>query len=167
MGQQVTREEGVSKITTTFVVKKGILRWQVQRNTGMRVQTVVPRIYHQRLLHLAHDMPMAGHLAVQRTLDRLSQAFYWPGVDGDVHRYCASCDSCQRHARKKVKKVPLQNVPVVGLPFSKVAVDLIGPFKSPSQRGHRYVLMVMDYATRYADAVPLQHIDLESVAEAM
>ena len=56
---------------------------------------------------------------------------------------------------------------MVGIPFSKVAVEIIGPFKKASARGHRYVLTVVDYATRYADAVPLQHIDTGTVAEAM
>ena len=95
VGNEVTRGEGIYSITTTFVIKRGIPQWQVKRNSGIRVQVVVPTVYHQRLLHLAHDMPMVGHLVVQWTLDRLSQAFYWPGVDGDVQRYCASCDSCQ------------------------------------------------------------------------
>ena len=112
-------------------------------------------------------MPMAGHLGIKRTADRLTQSFYWPGFDGDVQRYCPSCDTCQRHASVKVKRGPLQSIPIVSTPFSKVAVDIIGPLKPTSGRGHRYVLTIIDYETRYAEAVPLQQVDTALVAEAL
>ena len=33
------------------------------------------------------------------------------------------------------------------------------------ERGHRYILVLMDYATRYPEAAPLKSIDTERVAE--
>ena len=52
------------------------------------------------------------------------------------------------------------------LPFKCVAVDLIGPIMPASDKGHRYVLTLVDYAKRYPEAVPLKNIDTEIVAEA-
>ena len=45
-------------------------------------------------------------------------------------------------------------------------VDLIGPIMPASDKGHQYVLTLVDYATRYPEAVPLKNIDTETVAEA-
>lgn len=42
----------------------------------------------------------------------------------------------------------------------------IGPFHR-SARGHRFVLVLVDYATRYPEAVPLRNIFAESVAQAV
>ena len=58
-------------------------------------------------------------------------------------------------------------MPFMDLPFKRVAVDLIGPITSASDKGHRYVLTLVDYATRYPEAVPLKNIDTETVAEAL
>jgi hypothetical protein len=37
----------------------------------------------------------------------------------------------------------------------------------PTERGNRYILSIVDYATRYPEAVPLQGIDTERVTEAL
>ncbi|XP_063615688.1 uncharacterized protein LOC134788803 [Penaeus indicus] len=65
---------------------------------------------------------------------------------------------------RKVKKVPLVSMPVINEPFSRVAIDLVGPL-SPSERGHRYILTLIDCATRFPEAVPLRSIDTVTVAE--
>ena len=47
-------------------------------------------------------------------------------------------------------------------------MDLVGPITPPaSERGHRYILTLVDYATRYPEAVPFKNIDTETVAEAL
>ena len=46
-------------------------------------------------------------------------------------------------------------------------MDLTGPIKPASDRGNRHILTVIDYATRYAEAVALRNIDTETVAEAL
>ena len=53
------------------------------------------------------------------------------------------------------------------LPFKRVAVHLIGPITPASDKGHQYVLTLVNYATRYPEAVPLKIIDTETVAEAL
>ena len=66
-----------------------------------------------------------------------------------------------------MRKAPVQSVPWVHIPFDKVAIDLIGPLYPVTNRGKRYILTVVDYATRYPEAVPLEKIDTESIAEAL
>ena len=53
------------------------------------------------------------------------------------------------------------------VPFNCVAVDLIGPTDPPSEAGHHYILTLVDFATRYPEAVPLKRTDTETVAEAL
>ena len=75
---------------------------------------------------------------------------------------------CQRTVKKgNVKKVPLGSVPLIDTPFKRVAVDIVGPIAPPSEAGHRYILSLVDYATRYSEAVPLKKITTEAVAEAL
>ena len=58
-------------------------------------------------------------------------------------------------------------MPSIDKPFKRVAIDLVGPIGPPSEDGHRYILILVDFATRYPKAVALKNIDTETVAEAL
>ena len=85
-----------------------------------------------------------------------------------MSRFCKSCDICQRTIQKgRVTKVPLAKLPLIGTPFKRVAVDIVGPIEPCSERKSRYILKIVDYATRYPEAVALPGIETERVAEAL
>ncbi|PIK59722.1 hypothetical protein BSL78_03385 [Apostichopus japonicus] len=54
-----------------------------------------------------------------------------------------------------------------GHSFQESRVDLVGPLQPLTDKGNRYILTLVDYATRYPEAVPLQRIETERVAEAL
>ena len=115
-----------------------------------------------------HEALMAGHLRKSKTAGRIMSSFFWPGAMADVKRFCASCDMCQRTTPKgMVKKVPLQNPPLIDTPFRRVAIDLIGPISPASGSGKKYILTTVDYATRYPEAVALKGIETERVPETL
>jgi len=58
-------------------------------------------------------------------------------------------------------------MPIIDTPFARVAVDMVGPIFPPRERGNKYILIMMDYATGYPEAVPLKDIQAETVAEAL
>ncbi|XP_044133676.1 uncharacterized protein LOC122926366, partial [Bufo gargarizans] len=131
-------------------------------------QLVVPRKYRQDLLRIGHDVPLAGHLGIRKTGYRVTQNFFWPGVSDDVRAYCQTCEVCQRIGKKgDHPKAKLVSMPIIEEPFTRVAVDIIGPLAQPSRSGKRYILTIVDYATRYPEAVALSNIQAETVAEAL
>ena len=62
--------------------------------------------------------------------------------------------------------VPLGKLPLIDTPFKRVAVDIVGPTEPHSDKKSRCVLTIIDYATRYREAVALPSIKTERVAEA-
>jgi len=56
-------------------------------------------------------------------------------------------------------------MPIIDVPFKRVAIDLIGKINPASEEGHTYILTLVDYATRYPEAVALKKIDAITVAE--
>ena len=155
-----------------FEVKGGVL-YRVYKhsyvNGGKSLkQVLVPVQLRNRITEIVPGSIMGGHMGVKKTVDKIQNAFYWPGIQGDVIRYCKSCDVCQKTVNKgSVPKVPLEKMPLIDKPFKRVAIDLVKPIGPPSEDGHRYILTLVDFATRYLEAVPLKNIDTETVAEAL
>jgi len=59
-------------------------------------------------------------------------------------------------------------MPLIEVPFKRVAVDLVGTIAPVTDRGNRYILTMVDYATRYPEATTaLLCIEAETVAEAL
>ena len=131
-------------------------------------QLIVPQQYRTLVMKLAHESVMAGHLAIKRTMQKVLSEFYWPGINSDIKRFCQSFDICKRTIPKgKIVKAPLGKMPRIDVPFRRVATDLIGPLKPVTYNKNRYILTLVDYATRYPKAAPLASIDTETVAEAL
>ncbi|CAM4626935.1 unnamed protein product, partial [Lepidochelys olivacea] len=156
-----------------FLWEKGFLyrEWAPTREVescGIRRQLVVPQKYRRRLLSLAHDIPLAGHQGIRRTRQRLLQNFYWPGVFTTVRQYCRSCDPCQSVGKARDKgEAALRPLPIIEEPFQKVAMDIVGPLSRTTRLGKKYILGVVDLATRYPEAVPLASIEADTVADAL
>ena len=164
----ITVSRGLNRGETKFVRKKGLLYRQFTKGNKVTLQLVIPVGFHEKVLRLAHETLLAGHLGIKKTLDRVVSEFFWQGVCGDVARFCKSCDICQRTIQKgRVTKVPLGKMPLIDTPFKRVAVDIVGPIEPRSDKKSPYILTMIDCATRYPEAVALLSIETERVAEAL
>lgn len=168
-------KHGTATVTKTgneilFVVRNKLLyrKFKSVNSDHFVEQLVVPKKYTSAVMKLAHESPLAGHLGTKKTTDRILAQFYWPGMHEEIRRFCISCDICQRTVDKgRVPKAPLGVMPLIDTPFRRVAIDLVGPIYPATDRGNRYILTLVDFATRYPEAVPLKQIDTERVAEAL
>ena len=162
----ITVSRGLNRGETKFIRKKDLTCRQFTK--GNKVTLQLPEGFREKVLRLAHETLMSGHLDIKKTLDRVvSEFFFWPGVCGDVARFCKSCDICQRTIQKgRDTKVPLGKMPLIDTPFKRVAVDIVGPNEPRSDKKSRYILTMIDYATRYPEVVELPSIETERVAEA-
>ena len=125
---------------------------------------MVPQGLRRFLFDVAHTHAMAGHLGKKRTAGKLAHHFYWPNLGKDVQRWCRECPTCQRGNRKKQTRAPLMPLPTVDEPWKRIAIDIVGPLKR-TDKGNRYLLTVMDFATRFPEAIPLRRIDAATVCE--
>ena len=149
-----------------FLRLKGLLYRVVGLGEEKKKQLVVPRFFREQVLTLAHCRVGGGHGGRGQTEDYLLSKFYWPGVYADIRNFCASCSKCQLVNPSVDPKVPLRPLPVIGVPFSRVGMDLVGPLVI-SSKGHQYILVLVDYATRYPEAIPLSSMTTTVVAQAM
>ena len=130
-------------------------------------QIVVPLKFRDKLLQIAHNVPLGGHLGNRKTRNRLLWNFFWPGIFIDVAHFCRTCTVCQKTSKKeRVFKAPLIPIPPVDEPFARIAMDIVGPLNR-SEKGNRFILVVCDYGTKYPEAIPLKTVDAETVANAL
>ncbi len=125
---------------------------------------MVPRKYRAKVLQLAHSITLAGHMGRDRTATRILKRFFWPNIFMDVADYCHSCPECQKAARKTGQRAPMIPLPIMGQPFERIAMDIVGPLPR-SIKGYKYILVVCDYATRYPEAIALKKFTADAVAE--
>ena len=131
-------------------------------------QIVVPKPLRGKLLHIAHDIPAAGHLGVAKTKNRLLRHFYWPRISRDTKDYCRSCDTCQRLGKgPSCAPAPLHSIPLVTEPFCQIAIDIVGPLPTCKETGNRFILTVLDLCTHYPEAIPLKQHTAQDVAQAL
>lgn len=160
---QESQQDGDSQ----YCVEDGVLYARDTADTGEdNSLIVVPRELRKKLWDMAHSTPMAGHLGKKKTVRKLTTHFWWPGLSRDVAAWCRECAACQRGNNSKRAKAPLMPLPAVDQPWRRVAIDIVGPLER-SHTGNKYILTIMDFSTRYPEAVPLKKTDADTVADAL
>ena len=133
---------------------------------GRRIwlQMVIPRTLREPVLSEMHDSATAGHLGIRRTLLTMQARFFWPMMKRSVREWCKQCTRCaarkppQRRARAAMQKYQ------VGVPMERVAIDVMGPLPT-STRGNRYVVVMADYFTKWAEAIATPDQEARTVAD--
>ena len=125
---------------------------------------VLPLQCRSTVLKLAHDIPAAGHLGINRTKDRVVQRYYWPGVFRDVTNHCRTCEVCQRAQGKRYgARTEMIPPPLIGKPLQRIAMD-IGPLPR-SNNGNKYILTICGYATRYPESIPIPNTEAITITK--
>jgi hypothetical protein len=144
---------------------KGFLWYKWLLDTGQHTwKLVIPKRLQRKILQQLHDSPSAGHLSYGRcktTLDRLP--IYWFGCKRDLHLYCMACDDCITcKPRTKHIRNPMMSYGA-GAPLERMAVDICGPLHETLQ-GNKYIIVVMDYFTKWCELIPSIDHTAETVA---
>ncbi len=68
---------------------------------------------------------------------------------------CKRCQTCKKMGRGSLWKAQLVPLPVIEVPFTIIAMDMVGPLLR-TEEGHRFILTIVDYGSRFPDAIPLK-----------
>ena len=107
-----------------------------------------------------------GHLGGYKTYSKIRELYYWPGMRQHIKLWCLSCEACSRtKGPQRRTRAPLK-VYNVGIPWERVAVDLTGPFPE-TPIGNTHLLVLIDYFTRWPEAIPIASRHAVVVAKAL
>lgn len=147
-------------------LKDGLLyrTWESEDGRVRKQLLVVPQNLQIDVLQECHSGSSGGHLGIRKTLEKIKIRFYWIGCQQSVVNFLRSCDACSKAKGPLVKSRGPMKQYNVGAPFERVAVDILGPFPV-STSGNRYVVIVMDYFSKWPEAYPISNMDAETVAD--
>ena len=117
----------------------------------------VPEKLRKKALTLAHE----AHQGIVRCKQRLRRILFWPGMDSDVEDYCRNCETCVRLQPLR-RDTPNTATPLPDYCWEKCALDLVGPFP-----GEIYIMTVVDYRSKWPEAIVLKRITSESIVTAL
>nr|GEZ88017.1 reverse transcriptase domain-containing protein [Tanacetum cinerariifolium] len=116
------------------------------------------------ILKACHEGPTGGHHGASFTAKKVFDAgFFWPTIYRDAHNLEKSCDSCQRQGKISQRDEMPQNVIHVCEIFDVWGIYFMGPF--PSSRGNKYILVAVNYLSKWVEAKALPTNDARVVVK--
>ena len=97
-------------------------------------------------------------------MSRVRQRLFWPKMTKEIEDFCKLCLECQLTQPKVGPGAALMLTPLVDHPFDRIAMDIVGPLIK-SAGGHQYILVIIDYATQYPEAIPLRSTTAKVLAK--
>ena len=116
----------------------------------------------ENILKHCHSLEVGGHFGGAKIAAKILQSgFYWPSIFKDAFKFVNLCDHCQRVGNISRKhEMPLNNILVIEL-FDVWGIDFMGPF--PSSYSNKFILVAVDYVSKWVEAVALPTNDARVV----
>jgi hypothetical protein len=127
----------------SYTERGGLLYYNGQR-------LVIPNdaALRTRLMQECHDVPTAGHLGKDKTIELMQRRFYWRGMNEDIARYVTTCDACQRNKPSTQAPMgPMQPLPIPTRPWQQVSMDLITQLPR-TRSGNDAIVVFVDKLTK-------------------
>lgn len=127
--------------------------------------------YGQEVLHSGNVMDVIkkvhreGHMGINNTWRRMRLQYEGYQLYERVREYVESCEQCQLRARRRhVRQEEAHPIPTPSRPFFMIGCDAVGPINPPSKNGNRYLLVAVDYLTRWPVVAAVPNISEDTTA---
>jgi len=157
-GYTEQRKTHLKRISTQYLINNTHL----YRQTKDGLCRVIQREQVETLLFNLHKDMTGAHLGVEAVYNKLHERYFWPNMYDDVKEYIKNCDACQKRGpvNRKEMLIPIK----VKAPFHRVGIDIKGPLPITSDN-NRYIIVAMDYFTKWPEAKAIADIKAETVAK--
>ena len=113
----------------------------------------------RKALQEVHEGICSTHASGHMMARKIQRAgYFWMTLEKDCIDYVKTCHKCQVHSDKvNAPPTPLFNL-VSPWPFAMWGLDVIGPINPKASNGHRFILVAIDYFTKWVEACSYAHV---------
>ena len=159
-----------------FVDPSGVLRRHrvtVRKHHSVRISTdpddrgviCVPRALRLVVLSLYHSEHQ--HTGRARLMAALEKEYWWPTMGTDALKFVDQCHVCNAmKASRTANDVPVGQYDQCLIPSLQVTMDVLGKLPT-SPEGWCYLLVFVDRASRWIEAIPMKGNSTEDMLEAL
>jgi hypothetical protein len=116
------------------------------------------------LLHEVHEGACVTHQSAHKMKWLISRSgYYWPSMFEDYFKYYKGCQTCQRFRKIQMVPASVMNSIIKPWSFRGWGMDMIGKINPPSSKGHQYILAIMNYFTKWVEAIPMKSVTSKDV----
>ena len=131
--------------------------WRKRSSQSSLLHLLVPKSGREQLFLAYHASLFVGHLG-----RNLAHQFYWSGMLDDVKEWLTQCVACVNRKSLVGCHHPLGNI-LTGYHWDRIAMDILDVC-DPTPDGHRYILVIADYFSKWTDAFPMKNKCADTVA---
>lgn len=146
-----------------YTVRNNLLYYKSERTPAVSPKLYIPKGSRLSILRLFHDGNC--HVGYDKTYNKLSEYFWFPGISKFIKKYIAHCLICierkTHHGPKQGMLHPIEKTPI---PFHTVHLDCTGPFPR-SDSGHKYLLIIVDGFTKFCILKPLKTMATDELVD--
>ena len=126
----------------------------------------IPEVCAEKIIMLYHASLFAGHQGVIKTYLTISDKFFVPNLMHYLRSYLKACHICQLARNDKPPSRQLQTrINLNYKPMSRLSMDL--KVMPRSQKGHYYILCVIDKVIDYLVTAPIYQAKSEEIGDVL
>ncbi|RDX93541.1 Retrovirus-related Pol polyprotein, partial [Mucuna pruriens] len=149
------------RLASGFLLSGTIL---YKRNTDMTLLRCVDSQEAEQIMEEVHEGIFGTHVNGHALARKILRAgYYWTQMEADCYQHVRKCAKCQIHAnRLNAAPSTLHNL-TAPWPFSMWGIDVIGPIEPKASNGHRFILVAIDYFTKWVETTSYSSVTRSTV----
>ena len=156
----------VETLAESFILLDSLLFKLITVPKKEKALLAIPENYVDKIIDLYHSSLFMGHQGVIKTYLTISDKFFIPHLMLYLRSFLSHCHMCQLFRNDKPLSRQLETrINLIYKPMSRLSMDL--KVMPRLQKGHQYILCIIDEVTNYLIATPLYQAKSEEVREAI
>ncbi|RDX90157.1 Retrovirus-related Pol polyprotein from transposon 17.6, partial [Mucuna pruriens] len=137
-----------------------------KRNTDMTLLRCVDSQEAEQIMEEVHEGIFGTHVNGHALARKILRAgYYWTRMESDCYQHVRKCAKCQIHANHLNVAPSTRHNLNAPWPFSMWGIDVIGPIEPKASNGHWFILVAIDYFTKWVEAASYSSVTRSIVVQ--
>src|ERR1043165_5766161 len=157
----IVDKKALRKYSAKFFLSGGVL---YKRNYDSILLRCVDRHEANKIIEETHEGSFGTHSSGHTMAKKILRAgYYWSTMKNDCYNHARTCYKCQVYADKMHVPPSSLNVLTSPWPFAMWGIDMLGEIKPTASNGHRFILVAIDYFTKWVEAASYARVTRQVV----